>query len=357
MDLLEAIYEAAFIPEYWRTVLQGLADASESAGSTIFIFDSAGPGRGVTLDNLADLLVEFLSVNTLRFSTSVVRMSETKPNSFVEVDDYLTADEIQTDPNRIRLRERGMGIHICTAIPMPSGELVLYVLQRPLNGGGYADKAVERLNNLRPHLARAGLMAARLGLERARNTVAAMESLGLAAVVCAGNRVLAANSLLLSEPETFRIGHQDRLSLANLAANSLLQQALQHGEAAAVARSFPLSSTETRGPGVLHAIPLRHSARDLFSGGQMLLVFTPVSATEIIPAPTILSGLFDLSPSEAKLAVSLASGTTLKLAATANDIKFSTARAYLEKIFRKTGTNKQSQLVALLKSANVVRSR
>jgi DNA-binding NarL/FixJ family response regulator len=62
------------------------------------------------------------------------------------------------------------------------------------------------------------------------------------------------------------------------------------------------------------------------------------------------------SPSESKLAVSLADGKPLRMAAAANDIKFTTARAYLEQIFRKTGTNKQSQLVALLKSANIVRS-
>ena len=37
-------------------------------------------------------------------------------------------------------------------------------------------------------------------------------------------------------------------------------------------------------------------------------------------------------------------------AADGANIQFSTARSYLESIFRKTGTNQQSQLVALLKS-------
>jgi DNA-binding CsgD family transcriptional regulator len=359
MALLDSIYEAAFVPENWSLALQGLADASGSVGSAMFVFDGSGPARGVTLDNLSDLLVEFLSVDTLRFSRSVVRMCEARPNSFVEVDAYLTAEEIRNDPIRVRLRERGMGAHVCTAIPMPSGELVIYVLQRPLDGAGYGDDAIERLNSLRPHLARAGLMAARLGLERARNTVAAMETLGLAAAVCTGNRVLASNSLLLSQSDTFQIGRGDRLSLADLPANALLQQALRsaNSNSTSAARSFPFPATETRGPGVLHAIPLRSSARDLFSGGDTVLVFTPVGASEIIPVPTVLSGLFDLSPSEARLAVTLAAGTPLKIAAAANDIKFSTARAYLEQIFRKTGTNKQPQLVALLKSANVIRSR
>ncbi|MDB5657157.1 MAG: Cyanate lyase [Tardiphaga sp.] len=60
--------------------------------------------------------------------------------------------------------------------------------------------------------------------------------------------------------------------------------------------------------------------------------------------------LFDLSPAEARLAAALASGVTLKDAAIHQGIRFSTARSYLEGIFRKTRTRQQSQLVALLKS-------
>lgn len=60
--------------------------------------------------------------------------------------------------------------------------------------------------------------------------------------------------------------------------------------------------------------------------------------------------LFDLTPAEARLAAALAGGLALKEAAIRQGIRFSTARSYLEGIFRKTRTNQQSQLVALLKS-------
>ncbi|MEW6452233.1 MAG: helix-turn-helix transcriptional regulator [Pseudomonadota bacterium] len=71
-----------------------------------------------------------------------------------------------------------------------------------------------------------------------------------------------------------------------------------------------------------------------------------------LPAGTAdqMRTLFALSPKEASLAASLAAGRTLKEAADDNRIQFSTARSYLETIFRKTGTRQQSQLVALLKS-------
>jgi DNA-binding CsgD family transcriptional regulator/PAS domain-containing protein len=67
--------------------------------------------------------------------------------------------------------------------------------------------------------------------------------------------------------------------------------------------------------------------------------------------------LFGLSPKEASLAVSIASGRTLKQAADDNRIQLSTARSYLESIFRKTGTRQQSHLVALLKSAQTIARR
>lgn len=64
--------------------------------------------------------------------------------------------------------------------------------------------------------------------------------------------------------------------------------------------------------------------------------------------------LFDLTPAEARLAAALASGLSLKTAALRQGIRFSTARSYLEGIFRKTRTRQQSQLVALLKTAQPV---
>jgi DNA-binding CsgD family transcriptional regulator len=216
---------------------------------------------------------------------------------------------------------------------------------------------IERLNALRPHLARAALVAARLGTERAKGTVAALESIGLAAAVCANGSVLATNELFLAHPNYFRIGTKNRLTLAGDAANALLQGTLLSGHIEGVpqVRSIPLISDPKIPPGVLHVLPLKHSARELLSGGDAIVVFTTVRASALVPAPRVLSGLFDLSPAEAKLSVSLASGHSLKSAADASDIKFSTARSYLEQIFRKTGTSQQSQLVALLKSASVIR--
>jgi DNA-binding CsgD family transcriptional regulator/PAS domain-containing protein len=61
--------------------------------------------------------------------------------------------------------------------------------------------------------------------------------------------------------------------------------------------------------------------------------------------------LFGLTAAEASLCIILASGITLQDAAARNGITTKTARTYLERIFSKTGTRQQSQLVALIKGA------
>jgi DNA-binding CsgD family transcriptional regulator/PAS domain-containing protein len=101
--------------------------------------------------------------------------------------------------------------------------------------------------------------------------------------------------------------------------------------------------------------PLVGSAEKLRFVGPHATVFMRAMSLAL-PAGTIRQAraLFGLSPKEASLAASLASGRTLKQAATDNGILLSTARSYMSSIFRKTGTSQQSHLVALLRNAQTV---
>jgi DNA-binding CsgD family transcriptional regulator len=62
----------------------------------------------------------------------------------------------------------------------------------------------------------------------------------------------------------------------------------------------------------------------------------------------ILRKLWNFSPSEAALAVALADRSNLKLAARARRITEGTARQYLKKIYSKTGTRGQVELVSMI---------
>ena len=61
-----------------------------------------------------------------------------------------------------------------------------------------------------------------------------------------------------------------------------------------------------------------------------------------------LSALYDLTPMEAKITLSLALGRSMEELQTAHAITANTARTHLKRVFLKTGVHRQAQLVALV---------
>jgi DNA-binding CsgD family transcriptional regulator len=66
--------------------------------------------------------------------------------------------------------------------------------------------------------------------------------------------------------------------------------------------------------------------------------------------PKELTILFDLTPTEAKLALALTRGETLRIYAATNGVQFSTARTQLLSVLRKTGLRRQADLIRTLSS-------
>lgn len=352
---IDQIYEAAFLPDEWPTALRAVGALSGSASSAIFLFDDDAPVRGRCEENARPAFDEFVAGDAWKLSDAVQRTYALRPASFVIVDDLLTADEIERDPVRIRLRALGFGPIASAAVPMPTGELVTFAFQRWLKDGAHDQASIDVLNGFRPHLARAGLIAARLGLEAARGTVTALEAIGLpAAVMTAAGRVLTANRLLEKMSDIFLSSSRGGLAIAHAPANTLLLEAIKQHRMDSVVRSFPVPAREDRPAMVVHVLPLRRNARDLFSGADILIAATVPAPGVLVPSAGILIGLFDLTSAEARLAAALSSGQSLEVAAAASGITVKSARTYLERIFRKTGTQKQSQLVALLKTMHAL---
>jgi DNA-binding CsgD family transcriptional regulator len=80
------------------------------------------------------------------------------------------------------------------------------------------------------------------------------------------------------------------------------------------------------------------------------------SHTDAVPAPDLaalpgvvrLRAEFGLTKAEARLALRLAEGSSLASAARAFNVKLTTVRSQLQQVFAKTGTSRQTELVALL---------
>ena len=101
---------------------------------------------------------------------------------------------------------------------------------------------------------------------------------------------------------------------------------------------------ENKRPLILNTVALPASSDD---GTQTVLMLLD---PEIAPEGNsfALQRIFRLSPAEARLALSLASGATLAEAAEAYGVCVATARAQLKAIFQKTGVRRQVELVLLI---------
>ena len=97
-------------------------------------------------------------------------------------------------------------------------------------------------------------------------------------------------------------------------------------------------------------MPLKRSAQDIFASADLLIAATEAGSRNVAPDQTLLCALFDLTPAEARFAAHLAAGHTIAgRTAALLGITQKTGRTYLERIFIKTGRDRQAALIALLK--------
>ena len=73
---------------------------------------------------------------------------------------------------------------------------------------------------------------------------------------------------------------------------------------------------------------------------------TALSASSTAPSPAVVESLFDLTQSEVFFASALAQGRTVSGASRKCGLKASSGRTYLARIFAKTRTHRQAELVA-----------
>jgi DNA-binding CsgD family transcriptional regulator len=355
-DVTDDIYEAAFDPERWPRVIDRISLHSGAESGVMMVFDNIRPIRSLATGRSAELWAKVSEAGRWKQDGRIPFFFGNPLSGFVVADEYFPP-EILGDGTLDLAHSLGLDQQVGTIIPMPTGELVVFILNRLREEGRFGPGLAGELNRLYPHFARSAHLAARLRMERALSAVAALQALGVpAAVLSAKGRVMANNVLLESVSHTLIPLGFGGLGLPSPAANKLLQEAITaaHDDHAAAARSIPVPAEADRPAMIVHVVPLRRSASDIFSGAATLIAAVTVSASRLVPSLQVLMGLFDLTPAEVKLAAALAGGVSLQEAAAQGGIQKTTARTHLDSIFRKTGTTRQGQLVALLKGAQLV---
>ena len=353
MSMLDKIYEAAFLPELWPEVLGQIAARAGASSGALLIIDKRLPPLFTATANVVETLTEFARTPFWYENSPALRLRAMKYPGFVERAEFFNNDELNSDsPYHENMEKIGADWQIASLVDMPAGEMALFTFERQRGLPDFSVGDVNLLDSLRPHLARASMMASRLKLERAEASVAALDAAGVpACVVMQSGASLAANKLFEQLGDVLQPGALGRIVAKDRRTDKLLQAALPAlgRTMAPEVRSFPTQLYESGSAIVIHVIPLHRAASEIFGSGSALVAVTGYSVDGNLPSDFVLRGLFDLSVAEAGIATGLSAGLTVKDIALQRGISMTTARTHLAHIFRKTGTSQQGQLIALLK--------
>ena len=353
MSTVDKIYEAAFLPELWPEVLGQIAERSGASSGALLIIDKRLPPLFSATPNIVDTLTEFARNPVWYTNRPAHRLQAMKYPGFIERARFFNEDELNPEtPYSENMEKIGADWQVGSIVDMPAGELALFTFERQSGLPDFSAHDLKQLDLLRPHLARASMMASRLKLERAEANVAALDAVGVpACVVTQSGSALAANALFERLGDVLRPGAFGRIVATNNGTDQLLQAALPAvgRTLPPEVRSFPTRLEENDTAIVIHVIPLHRAASDIFGSGAALVAVTGYSVDGNLPSDAVLRGLFDLSVAEAGIATGLSAGLSVKDIASQRGISMTTARTQLSQIFRKTGTNQQGQLIALLK--------
>lgn len=238
-------------------------------------------------------------------------------------------------------------------------------IMRPERQGLYEKADLELIEQLMPHMQCAIMLHKRLSDEQQREALAtaALEGLTQAIIgVDASGRVRYTNAgadAMLRARDGLEV-HGSRLIASVSAESSQLRSLIANASSILTAsdRAHPglmcVTRPSARRPLVLLVAP--PPIEDQGDGGVSELaavIFVTDPETSLGPSDAFLRQCYGLTPAECDVAVSI--GQSHSIDETARSLKISpqTVRVHLKRVFRKTGTASQQDLIALLVSGPV----
>jgi DNA-binding CsgD family transcriptional regulator/PAS domain-containing protein len=256
---------------------------------------------------------------------------------------------------------RDMYSGLSANVKADSGSNWFLDVQRGQHQQAFEPADAQVLDVITSHLMRAWSLSARVKREGIETAISAMDEAIF--VIDPGGRVetmnLNARTLLGRDGGTLRLGPMKHLAGIGHRETSRIRtlvKAAHDSELPQGCQLFLPTPSEAREPGeVLSGMLLRairFPAPEVSSSqkGSVFIAVRPISSgTGSGGLSDLVAREFGLTPAETRIAMTMATGQSLKDAASLAGISFNTARFHLRQVFAKTGTRQQSQLVALLR--------
>ena len=257
------------------------------------------------------------------------------------------------------LQPQDLHHRLCAVLSREQATAVYLEVMRPRPWAGFDHDDIERCRLLLPHLQRALRMRRRMAeLEVERDAAfRALDQLpwGVLLVDEHRNRLGAnrhAQEILVAGDGLMARGNTLRAELADETArlDRLLSKALDRTRQQGSSDGGTLSITRPSGahPLSVVVVPLHIKTEPLGERGPIAAIFVTDPEVPLDSHEQPLRELYALTPGEARLASCLLQGKSVEESAAAMGITLNTARAYLKRIYNKTGVRRQPELMRLL---------
>ena len=357
LELIGNIYDTALDATLWPGVLKNLTEFVGGSASSIYSKNSA-----------AGTVFHQFGVDPhyqqLYFSKYVGLDPTTPAHCLADIGQLVAVADIM--PYRefadTRLHQEWatpQGIVDCLSTPLDKSATgaALFGVFRHEDHGMVDDEARRRTGLIAPHVRRAALIGNVLDTKTAETT-AFMEALnGLAAgvfLVDSNGRVVFAN---LSGREMLEDGRILRLrndALATADSRPALAEVIAaagEGDAGVGVSGIavPLSAPP-QAPWLAHVLPLTSGARREtgISFAAVAAVFVHQTSLAVPSAMESMSRLYGLTPGELRVLAAVSEFDGISAVADAVGISQATVKTHLQRVFAKTGTNRQTELIKLV---------
>jgi DNA-binding CsgD family transcriptional regulator len=362
--LIRDVYTAAAEPEHWADFLQSMKNTIGGTACSIIVRDERQEGMGqhaVSIgveDKFIRAYKDYYSSINIVYDASLAISPDSSYigtlQSCIDMETYRKS-EIYND----YARPQNL-FHQCSALLARKESYAAAIsFMRPECEGPYGDEHVQSLTLLAPHLSQAfqlhntlrsfetsvaGLSAA---LDQSETAIFLLDGTGrLQKFNAAGYRLIAQGNVLCLRDRLL----QPRLQKNSAEFDRLIGLTCATGAGRGLCPGGVMLLHRTAGRPLHCKLTPFYSDKPFLETSPSAILF--VQDPDRAPASRgdVLLSLYGLTPSEAQLADLLLAGETVTTAAEKRHTTEESARTQLKSIFRKTGTNRQTELIRLMLS-------
>jgi len=357
-DAVQAIYDAALIPENWPLALSRIGSVFDAEGAVIIFYSGNEQADFIACDELREAVDIYQAEEWWKqdlHAQRAIQLHITHGDVFND-QTIATPEEIETHPIYIEFfRKVGFGWLMSCAILPELDKLVAVSVPRSKAKGSFDRDDMDLLGRLGRHVEQSLRISLRVA------SLNADEGAMRAAIdaIDAGIYVLGEEGRLLFGNACARaqVGNYFQLVSERMVTQSeddqsrfsALLTAASQSDMQLPARPCVIAGIDG-GELAVWAMPATNASRTRIGVREIeriLLFAMPVERDHLID-PTVIRDIFALSLGEARLAALVGAGLETREAADRLGITEGTARIVLKRVFKKLGIHRQAQLVQRL---------